>query len=265
MLELRGSEASGDDERPETPPPAAPPPPPEEGAARKALHDVVHNWIPLLIVLVSVLAAVMGWRASLADEHSAHSEELSRQDLVQQQQLVVRDNHAIDTDVQTFGQFAQYSALAHSLRQDSAKVTGTLRDQLQAEAQSDLGIARYLGKQIVYQNYSFDPSNPTGNPALRTDGTYVPGHPYKAAEALDSAENADTALHGLAPEQLHATAEAEHKRGVEFTGVAALFVSIMVLLTIAALIKGPPKVWLTASGAVLVVVGLVLFVLVGGA
>src|SRR5207248_655539 len=115
----------------------------------------------------------------------------------------------------------------------------TVRDQLQAEAQSDLGIARYLGKQIAFQNYAFDPSNPTGNAALRTDGTYVPGHPYRAAEALDQAENSDTALHGLAPEQLHATAEAEHQRGVEFTGVAALFVSIMVLLTIAALTKGP--------------------------
>jgi hypothetical protein len=264
MLELNGPGQRGGDDEAGTSPPSAPPPP-DERAPRKTVHEVVHSWIPLLIVLASVLAAVMGWRASLADESSAHSEELSRQDLVQQQQLVVRDNHAIDSDVQTFGQFAQYSALAHSLRQDASKVGGTVRDQLQAEAQSDLGIARYLGKQIVYQNYAFDPSNPTGNPALRTDGTYVPGHPYGAAQALALAENSDTELHGLAPEQLHATAEAEHKRGVEFTGVAALFVSVMVLLTIAALAKGPPKVWLTASGSVLVVVGLVLFVLVQGA
>jgi hypothetical protein len=241
----------------ETPP--APATPPNEEVGRKALHEIVHTWIPLGIVLVSVLAAVMGWRASLADERSAHSEELARQDLVQQQQSLVQDNHAIDADVQTFGQFAQYSALAHSLRLDAAKIGGRVGDQLLSEAQADLGIARYLGKRIVHQNYAFDPSNPTGNPALRSDGTYQPGHPYRAALALDVAENADTALHGLAPEQLHATAESEHARGVDFTGVAALFVSVMVLLTLGAVAKGQAKLWLAGSGAVLGVVGLVLF------
>jgi hypothetical protein len=219
----------------------------------------VHNWIPLGIVLVSVLAALMGWQASLADETSAHSEELSRQDLVQQQQSLVQDNHAIDSDVQTFGQFAQYSALAHSLRVDAGKVGGRVGDQLLAEAQADLGIARYLGKRIAYQNYAFDPSNPTGNPALRSDGTYLPGHPYRAALALGVAENSDTSLHGLAPEELHATAEAEHTRGVDLTGIAALFVSVMVLLTVGAVMRGPSKVWLAGTSAVLGVAGLILF------
>ena len=240
-------------------PPPAPPPPPVVGASRKAFHELVHNWIPLGIVIVSVLAATMGWRASLSDEASAHSEELSRQDLVQQQQLLVQDNHAVDADVETFGQFAQYSSLAHSLRVDAGKVGGRVGDQLLTEAQADLGIARYLGKQIQNQNYAFDPSNPTGNPFLRSDGTYLPGHPYRAGLALDMVENSDTALHGLAPDQLYATAEAEHTRGVELTGIAALFVSVMVLLTVGAITKGPTKVWLAGSGAVIAAAGVFLF------
>jgi hypothetical protein len=242
---------------PPVPPP--PPPPPAERGGRKAFHEIVHNWIPLGIVIVSVLAAAMGWRASLADETSAHSEELSRQDLVQQQQLLVQDNHAIDADVATFGQFAQYSLLAHSLRQNASQVHGGVADQWLAEGQADLGVARYLGKQIANQNYAYDPSNPTGNPFLRADGTYMPGHPYRAAVALAVAENADTALHGLAPEQLHATAEAEHTRGVDYTGIAAVFVSVMVLLTLAAITSGPPKVWLAGSGTGIAVLGLILF------
>src|SRR5437899_1578252 len=35
---------------------------------KRALHEVIHLWIPLAIVLVSVCAAIVGWRASLADE-----------------------------------------------------------------------------------------------------------------------------------------------------------------------------------------------------
>lgn len=229
---------------------------------KRKLHEVVHGWIPLGIAIVSVLAATMGWRASLADQSSALSEELSRQDLVHQQQLIGQDNSAVDADVQTFGQFAQYSLLAHSLLQDANRVGGSVGDQLRIESQADLGIARYLGKQIVYENYAFDPSNPNGNPSLRSDGTYRPGHPYPAALALGLAENGDTALHGLAPEQLHAKAEADHTRGVDLTGIAALFVSVMVLLTLGAIVTGPPKVLLAGSGATVALAGVILFVLV---
>ncbi len=248
------------------PPPDAPPPPDElttspepRPRGRRAIHEIVHDWIPLGIVIVSVLAALLGWRASVSDESAAHAEELSRQDLVQQQQLLVQDNHAVDSDVASFGQFAQYSGLAHSLRKDAVKVSGGLSADLTAEALSDLGIARYLAKQITYQNYLFDPTNPSGNPALLSDGTYAPGHPYNAERALAAAENADTALHGLAPEKLHQTAETEHGRGVDFEGIAALFVAVMVMLTVAALAKGPPKLWLAASGTVVAIVGAVLF------
>ena len=39
---------------------------------RKALHEIVHTWIPLGIVLISVLAAVTGWRASLSEQKADH-------------------------------------------------------------------------------------------------------------------------------------------------------------------------------------------------
>jgi hypothetical protein len=233
-----------------------------ERVARRAVHEVVHAWIPLAIAVVSVLAAVMGWRASLADESATRTEELSRQALVQQQQLLVQDNDAVNSDLRTFGQFSQYSLLAHSLLQDAARLGGGAGDELRTDGQADLGIARYLGKQIQYLNYGFDPSNPNGNPVLRSDGSYLPGHPYSADLALDVAQNADVALHGLAPEALHAKAVSERSHGVDLTGIAALFVATLVLLTLGAVVSGPAKAWLAGSGAVLAVAGLVLFLIV---
>ena len=252
------------DERPdgEAPLETAAPQAAAEPTGRRPFHHRIHGWIPLGIAVVSVLAALMGWRAALVDEDSTHTEELSRQTLVQQQQLLVQDNQAINSDLRTFGQFAQYSALAHSLLQDAGSVGGTAADELRTEGQADLGIARYLGKQIQYQNYSFDPSSPSGNPVLRTDGTYLPGHPYDSAAALAAAQNGDTALHGLAPEQLHNKAVSERTKGVDLIGIAALFVGVIVLLTLATVVSGSAKVLLAGSGAVLTAVGVFLALLV---
>jgi hypothetical protein len=230
---------------------------------KRALHEVVHLWIPLAIVLVSVCAAIVGWRASLSEEYAAHKEELSRQDLVSQQQQLIQDNSQIDSDIRLFGQFAQYSLLAERLPMEADQVGGPVGDQLRAEGQADLGLARALGSQIAHVNYTFDTSNPSlNNQVVGQDGAYKPGHPYDAAAALDDAENSDSALHGLEPERLHAAAEAEQTQGVQFTGIAALLVGVLVLLTFGALVKGPVKLWFAGSGALLGVVALTLFLIV---
>jgi hypothetical protein len=233
-----------------------------EEKGRRALSEVVHNWIPLGIALVSVLAALMGWQASLSDERATHSEELSRQDLVQQQEDQIQDNDAVDQDVNTFGQFAQFSGLAHSELADASKVGGPVGGQLSVAGQADLGIARYTGKQISILNYAFDASNPTGNVDLLSDGTLAPGHPYNAADALQVEENADSPLHGLSPGSLLQAADDNRNHGVDLEGIAALFVGVMVLLTLGALAGGVAKLWLATSGALIAVVGLILFVVV---
>ncbi len=234
-----------------------------ERATKREFHQIVHSWIPLAIAVVSVLAALMGWQASLADESSAQKEELSRQDLVLQQQQLLQDNNAVDANIETFGQFAQYSALAESMLRDASKLGGTGGDELRTQGQADLGIARVLGAQIGFLSYAFDPSNPSGNTDLNTDGTYSPGHPYLPGPALAIAENQDTTIHGLAPAALLDSAETEHTHGVDLTGIAALFVAVIVVLTLAMLIPGWTKVWLAGAGALMAVAGLVLFVLVG--
>jgi hypothetical protein len=255
----------GPGEPPEAEAPEARPPedaqsePRPESLERRALHEIVHVWIPLAIVVISVCAAIVGWRASVSDEHANHLEELSRQDLVQQQQLLVQDNDSVDSDVRTFGQFTQYSLLAHSLLHDADVVGGAVGDQLRTEGSADLTIAITLGKQIQNVDYAFDPSNPTGNVYLHSDGTYTPGHPYNAEQALATAENNDTALHGLEPEGLLSQAETQHDKGVDFTGIAALFIAVLVLLTFGAVVRGRQKLWFAGSGAVLGTAALALF------
>jgi hypothetical protein len=225
---------------------------------KRALHEVVHVWLPLAIVLVSVCAAIVGWRASVSDEHATHTEELSRQDLVHQQQLLIQDNNAVDADIRLFGQFAQSSALAHALLGDAGQVGGQLSDQLRVDGQAQLDLARTFGKQIQNVDYAFDPSNPTGNSYVHADGTYA-GTPYDAQTGLGYAESNDFDLHGLEPEQLLARAESQHQQGVDFTGIAAMLVGVLVLLTLGAVVRGPIKLWFAGSGAVVALAALALF------
>jgi hypothetical protein len=259
---------SSEPQQPGTPPEASEASPgAEEGPGaverleKRALHEVVHLWIPLAIVLVSVCAAIVGWRASLADESATHYEELSRQDLIQQQQQYVQDNSSVDSDIRTFGQFAQDSLLARSLAHDAGTVGGAVGDQLRVEGDAYLTIALSLGKQIQNVSYAFDPSNPTANPALYPDGTLKPKFPYDAEAGLANAENNDLQLHGLEPEPLLSRAESEHSRGVDFTGIAALFIGVLVLLTLGAVVRGPQKLWFAGSGAALGSAALVLFLI----
>src|SRR5207302_6222288 len=118
-----------------------------------------------------------------------------------------------------------------------------------------------LGKQMQNVNYAFDPSNPTANAALYSDGTYKPGYPYDAAAGLATAENNDFSLHGLEPEPLLSKAESQHHRGVDFTGIAALFIGVLVLLTLGAVVKGPQKPSFAGSGAAVGAAAVVLFLI----
>jgi hypothetical protein len=233
-----------------------------ERLERRALHEVVHSWIPLAIVVVSICAALVGWRASLSDEYATHSEELSRQDLVHQQQQLILDNSEVDSEIRTFGQFVEYSTLATLLQKQVSQASGGLADQLKADGQADLTLAQYLGRQMPHVNYSFDPSNPQGNPYLNSDGTYAPGNPYDANASLVDAENFDSELHSVTPDQLHSKSVSQHNQGVDFTGIAALFVGVLVLLTFGAVVRGPAKLWFATSGAGLAVTGLILFLIV---
>jgi hypothetical protein len=234
----------------------AEPPTAETLRARHWLHD----HLPYAIVAVSILAAMMGWRASLADEGSAHTDELSRQDLVRQQAIVLQDIQTVDSDVRLFGPFEENSLLSAALRTDAAKITGSEAQSLSREAQARLELARSFGDELQLQYFTpADPANTGPYGDLRSDGTYKPGHPYdvKGAIAISGTINAD--LTSLEPDRLRTEARSERLRGVHLIGLATLFVAALVFFTLAAVSRGQVVAWFTASGAVVALIALVLF------
>ena len=82
-------------------------------------------------------------------------------------------------------------------------------------------------------------------------------------EALAQGPRADVELLDLRPpEELIAHAEAQHRRGVRLTGLAALFVAALVLLTCAELTRGVNTRFFALGGAAVAVSALVLFAVV---
>ena len=224
----------------------------------------VRDRLPLAIVAVSVLAAVMGWRASLADESASHKDELSRQDLIRQQDSVLQKIQGVAADIKQFGTFEQSSVLAQQLSGEAARAGGAEGQSLTREAQADTELAREIGARMQYDS-DYTPTNPTNyhsdqnSGALNQDGTYRPGNPYTVSAAIAAAESGDAELTGLEPDLLRKQARAERQKGVDLVGVAALFIAGLVCFTIAAVSRGRQVVWLAASGVTIAVIAIVLF------
>ncbi len=233
------------------------------GSGRASLTDRLHDWLPIAIVVVSVFAAVMGWLASVADEHATRSDELSRQDFVSQQSALLSDTQQVDSDLLLFGNYEQYSLLGQRLLVDANKLGGADRQSLAREGQADIEVARGLGSQMSSLSYSpampDDYSIPGAGGNLQRGGTYQQGNPPDAAAALAYELSNDSSLVTLAPNRLHAQAQAERERGVQLVGVAALFIAGLVFFTFAALSQGLRTVWFSTCGLAVALVAIVLF------
>jgi hypothetical protein len=243
---------------------------PESGASAP-LSARIQRWLPVAIVAVSVLAAVMGWRASLADETSTHADELARQDLLHQQELILDKIQGVDADVRLFGSFEQYSLLGQALLRDARTVGGSEGQSLARQGQGDIELARGIGSQFRF-NGAYNPSdesnyysrdNTTGS--LQPDGSYRPHNPYTVGGpggALAAAESGDEGLTSLEPARLRAHGRSERLKGVDLIGVAALFIAALVFFTLAAVSRGRRTVGFAGSGLAVTVVALILFPIV---
>jgi hypothetical protein len=232
----------------------------EEGVAEAVAEDAAPDelsgrrlrWLPLAIVIVSVLAAVMGWRASVAEERSNRAHELSRQGLVRQQQLQLTDLQSVNGEVRLYGRYEQLSLQAHALRREARRLPQGAGPFATEQAQRDVSLAAPLWKQISSE----------GLPNNLADGTYDPRNPYSLKRAREATARDDIDLASLDPEHLNQTGERARLQGVQLTGLAALFVGAIVLFTLAAVTTGSAVRWFGRSGVALAVVGVVLFLVV---
>jgi len=238
------------------------------GARRASLSARIHNLLPMAIVAVSVLAAVMGWRASLAEESATHSDELARQDVVSQQEGLLQALQGVDSDVRLFGLYEWYSVLGHALLRDAGAVGGSEGQALARQGQGDIEIARGIGGEFSYDsdytpsdpsNY-YSSSNTTGS--LESDGTYKPGNPYRFAAELLGALSGNSQLTSLEPDLHRSQAKTERDKAVDLVGVAALFIAALVFFTLSAVSREQRTVSLAAVGLVVAIAAIVLFPIV---
>jgi hypothetical protein len=178
----------------------------------------LRHWLPALIVLASLAAATMGWQASVADERATTKDELSRQDLVVQQQVELQKIQQIDSDIRLFGQTVQEGYLAGAAQSAAKYSDGQAKRLLAAEASGDTDVATWLDTQIQA------PQAVTLKPKLE----------YNVRTALLSTRSGDPVLTSLEPGTLRAEAQMQRTRGLHLVGLAALFIVALVFFTCAA-------------------------------
>ena len=230
---------------------ADPPPPPERSlweryrvfAAR--FGGRFRLSVAFGIVIVSILAATMAWRASVWSERSANTDELSRQDVVQREQLLSSQAEAINQDIRVFGNFEEATLLAQELER-SARFAPSAeeRRRLRLEAGSKRAEAKS-------QRRFFTASQPVVRPNNRV--IYDPAFAARILRAYD------VELEVLRPDALREDARVAHIKAVRMTGLAALFVAALLFLTLAEVTRPTTSRWFAIAGASTATVSLALF------
>lgn len=174
--------------------------------------------LALGIVVASISSAVAGAGAELYYEHSSQAQGLFRQALIAVQQREQRYESDIASDLRQFGTYEQDVVLGHLLRRDAQTAHGALADRLQSDA--------FAAEQLA---------------ALHWDANFLwawPSRYTEAAPAIDPAgAYADVVvgspdLEAVDPARLHEEAWSDRRSAVNMTGVAAVFVIALVLLTL---------------------------------
>lgn len=198
------------------------------------------------IVIVSILAATMAWRASVWSERSANTDELSRQDVVLREQLLSSQAEAINQDVRVFGVFEEATLLSQELLRSARQAPSAEEKQrLRLEAGSKRAEAKA-------QRRFFTASQPVVD-ANTKQVNYDPGFAARILRAYD------VELEVLRPDALREDARVAHIKAVRLTGLAALFVAALLFLTLAEVTRQGVSRWFATAGVATATVALALF------
>lgn len=176
--------------------------------------------LALAIVVASISSAVAGAGAELYYEHSSQAEGLFRQALVTLGQNEQTYEAAIASDLRQFGAYEQDFVLSHRLRQEARTTSGPLAGRLASAAVAEQQLAGLSEAQ------NFLLALPSGGstdaaPAIDPAGAYANYVRY-----VPDLEQVD-------PGELHRETKSDRRKAVDMTGVAAIFVFSLVLLTLA--------------------------------
>lgn len=210
--------------------------------------------IALGIVAVSILSATMAWRASIWSEVSSNTDELTRQDVIEQQQILGEQAERVTQDLRVFARFEEHSLLAEELERDARSAGGDVARELRVRAQGEQREADSLRAFFV-----------ASQPVAREDSELFANYPlvfYDPADTRRSLAAGSSDLETLRPDELRAQARAAHVTAVRLTGLAALFVAALFFLTLAEVTRQGISRWFAGVGVALAFISAGLFFLV---
>ena len=216
---------------------------------RKSATDRFRGRVAILIAFVSIMGAVVAWRASEASELASNLDQDATQQFVQREQILGQLDEDVIQDMRLLGSYQEHVKAWKELDRAAAAATGGAADDLRRRAQEERALARalYLLFQTAY------PTDPEENGDVAFDREF--------AQRVMRDGNDDLAT--LAPEATDARADDAHEKTVNLVALAALLVGALFLLTLAQMARPTIRALYAGAGAVVLLSTVVLFFVVG--
>jgi hypothetical protein len=190
-----------------------------EGQAERPAGHYLRFAIALGIVVASISSAVAGVGAELYNEQSTQNESLFRQAVITLQERERAIEGDVASDLQRFAAYEQAFMLGHVAQNAEKTATGRLAERVYADATAQEQLAALDEQSFLH---SLTP--------------FYTGSPYPAVDVTDGYRNAvhnSGELNEADPAALQRRASSDRQSAVDLTGVAAVFVFALVLLTVA--------------------------------
>ena len=218
---------------------------PVQAAEESGPGERFRTAIAFFIAVVSIMGAVVAWRASINSNDASTLDQTELQELAQKQQKETYYSDRIDEDLRLLDRYRSYVQQSELLTADADSVRAqdpALADSLSAQAQSARSEAQTL-RSFFFARPATGPSS-----AIAYDPAYV----------LDYRLTHDDDYQKLKPEATRAAAESKHQKAIDLVGLVALFVAALFFLTLAQVLRSQTRIFATAGGAV-TLLGLILW------
>ena len=211
--------------------------------------DRFRTWVALAIALVSILGAIVAFRASLSEEEAHRLDLDGLQASAEVEQIKTNTEAVANEDQRTAVEYQDHIVLALKLEDEASKQTNAqVAASLDAEAQNQRVLARTVSR--FFQG---------GFPSVSDAGTAVKlDRDAEIARLL-----ADNDRYGeLHPDKTLAQAETVHTRAVDLLGLVTLFIAGLLFLTLAQFTRRSIRPVFAVAGALSAGLGLVLWFVV---
>ena len=233
--------------------PALPAPPATGRAAKRPAPPKTERFravVGVLIAAVSILGAVVVWRASVESSNASDLTQQGTQQLILQQQTRGSIEAGVARDFRLYALFQEHVLNWRQMLAQADQATDpSLAADLRSQARSELSQARHI--RPLMQNFD--------RPSFGDESGVVPFDPAQQVRALS---DANLELTGLHPGVTFAAASDAHARALHLVGIAVLFAAALLFLTLAQVARKGTRGIFAAAGVVVMVAATVLFALV---